>query len=152
MLIIVKIVDNINFTPLPTYSYHWTSATLVITHKSDNRKMFELIHSLLKFQCKTMYKILTFLSLFLIKSSYGSDILVIISTPSFSHQAPLRPIWKELALRGHNVTLITTDPMNNSSLAIKEIDISYGYQIIQKHQVFGKFCLWLKHNQKFDQN
>lgn len=86
-----------------------------------------------------MCRFLTFL-LLLINSSYGSDILVIISTPSFSHQAPLRPIWKELALRGHNVTLITTDIMKNSSLTIKEIDISYGYQIYQNHQTFGKSC------------
>lgn len=51
-------------------------------------------------------------------------ILAVAPLPSYSHQVAFRPIWKELSLRGHNVTLITTDPINNSSLSnLTEIDI-----------------------------
>lgn len=41
----------------------------------------------------------------------GSRILVVVPTPSFSHQVVFRPIINELLKRGHEVTYITTDPM-----------------------------------------
>lgn len=70
--------------------------------------------------------------------SFGADILAIIPTASFAHQVPFRPLWRELAKRGHNITLVTSDPMNDPSLkGVKEIDIGYGYQIMEKHKVFG---------------
>ncbi|ENN71002.1 hypothetical protein YQE_12402, partial [Dendroctonus ponderosae] len=69
--------------------------------------------------------------------SLGANILAIIPTASFAHQMPFRPLWRELAKRGHNITLVTTDPMDDLSLkGVKEIDIGYGYQIMEKHQVF----------------
>lgn len=51
-------------------------------------------------------------------------ILGIAAFPSYSHQVAYRPLWKELSLKGHDVTLITTDPMNDSSLInLKQINI-----------------------------
>lgn len=72
-------------------------------------------------------------------------ILAIAPIPSYSHQVAFRPIWRELSLRGHDVTLITTDPANNPSLPnLTEIDVHEGtYEIwkasgvikaLQKHK------------------
>ncbi|VEN52507.1 unnamed protein product [Callosobruchus maculatus] len=66
----------------------------------------------------------------LISISSGARILGVIPTPSFSHQTVFWPIWKELSLRGHNVTVITTDPMNNPYLRnLTEINIQESYTI-----------------------
>ncbi|KAF5300463.1 hypothetical protein FQA39_LY02262 [Lamprigera yunnana] len=55
----------------------------------------------------------------------SARILGMIHIPSYSHQILFRPIWKELSLRGHQVTVITSNPMNDSSLTnLTEIDVS----------------------------
>lgn len=73
--------------------------------------------------------------------SYGADILAILPTPSYSHQIPFRPLWKALAARGHNITLVTSDPERNASIKnIKEIDISYGYEYIDKYKCIELAC------------
>ncbi|KAJ8959679.1 hypothetical protein NQ318_021870 [Aromia moschata] len=57
-----------------------------------------------------------------------ANILGIMPTPSYSHQIVYTPLWKELSLRGHNVTVITTNPMNDPKLVnLTEIDISFVY-------------------------
>ncbi|VEN52511.1 unnamed protein product [Callosobruchus maculatus] len=67
----------------------------------------------------------------LLAVSNGARILGIIPTPSFSHQIAFWPIWKQLSLRGHKVTTVTTDPMFNSKLTnLTEINIKEGYNII----------------------
>ncbi|KAF5269283.1 hypothetical protein FQR65_LT02584 [Abscondita terminalis] len=58
--------------------------------------------------------------------SYASSarILGISPTPSFSHQIALQPIWQELSLRGHELVVVTADPIKNSSLTnLTEIDL-----------------------------
>lgn len=55
-----------------------------------------------------------------------ADILVLIPTPFYSHQATFRPLWRELAKRGHKITLITTDPMEKNE-NITQIDYSGVY-------------------------
>lgn len=53
-----------------------------------------------------------------------AKILGIFHVPSISHQVVFQPIWKELSLRGHDVTIITTDPLNDPELTnLTEIDI-----------------------------
>lgn len=43
---------------------------------------------------------------------------------SLSHQIVYQPIWRELSLRGHSVTVITPNPLMDSSLTnLTEIDI-----------------------------
>lgn len=60
----------------------------------------------------------------------SANILGVALHPSFSHQIVFRPIWKHLSLKGHNVTVLTTDPMRNSSLTnLTEIDLSFAYDI-----------------------
>ncbi|KAF5287319.1 hypothetical protein FQR65_LT02192 [Abscondita terminalis] len=62
--------------------------------------------------------------------TYGARILGIVPTPSYSHQVVFQPIWRELALRGHNLIILTTDPINDPNLSnLKEIDLSFSYQL-----------------------
>ncbi|XP_056637304.1 UDP-glycosyltransferase UGT5-like [Diorhabda sublineata] len=63
----------------------------------------------------------------------ASRILVVIPTPSYSHQSALWPIWKELSLRGHQVTLATTDPIHDPKLVnLTEINMHdmYNHQVL----------------------
>ncbi|XP_063541982.1 UDP-glucosyltransferase 2-like isoform X1 [Cydia strobilella] len=68
----------------------------------------------------------------LVYSSDAARILAVFPTPSISHQVVFRPLTQELAKRGHEVTVITTDPAFPKGLApanLREIDvhdISYG--------------------------
>ncbi|CAD0205778.1 unnamed protein product [Chrysodeixis includens] len=48
---------------------------------------------------------------FLLNTTEAARILAVIPTPSFSHQVVFRPLTLELAKRGHDVTVITTDPL-----------------------------------------
>ncbi|KOB73229.1 Glycosyltransferase 2 [Operophtera brumata] len=41
----------------------------------------------------------------------AARILAVVPTPSISHQVVFRPLTQELAKRGHDVTIITTDPV-----------------------------------------
>lgn len=67
--------------------------------------------------------------LFVSTPTLSARILGIVPTPSYSHQIVFRPLWKELSLRGHQVTVITTDPMKNSSLTnLTEIDFHFSYE------------------------
>lgn len=49
--------------------------------------------------------------IFFLNTSEAARILVVLPTPSISHQVVFRPLTLELAKRGHDVTVITTDPM-----------------------------------------
>lgn len=65
-------------------------------------------------------------------SAYSAKILGVFLTPSISHQLVYQPVWKELALRGHNVTVITTDPLKDPSLKnLKEIDLHASYEFLE---------------------
>ncbi|XP_023025286.2 UDP-glucosyltransferase 2 [Leptinotarsa decemlineata] len=69
----------------------------------------------------------------LILESDSAKILGIFFVPSISHQIAYRPIWRELSIRGHNVTVISPNILNDSSLTnLTEIDISFAYDILGK--------------------
>lgn len=58
--------------------------------------------------------------------TYSAKILGVFSVPSFSHQQIFLRIGKELSLRGHEVTLITSHPMRDNTLKnLTEIDIGH---------------------------
>nr|XP_022908802.1 putative UDP-glucuronosyltransferase ugt-48 [Onthophagus taurus] len=68
----------------------------------------------------------------------SARILGIIPTPSISHQIVYRPIWKELSQRGHKVTVLTTDPINDTSLKnLTEIDLSFSYDLYNNKHNFS---------------
>ncbi|XP_043511570.1 UDP-glucosyltransferase 2-like [Frieseomelitta varia] len=59
-------------------------------------------------------------------------ILAIIATPSYSHQIPFQRLWLELHNRGHEILLITTNPIPNINLPnFTQIDISQSYKIFK---------------------
>lgn len=69
--------------------------------------------------------------LFLIGYVNSAKILCYFSFPSISHQVVYQPIWRELSLRGHEVIVLTPDPLNDPSLTnLTEIDLSYTYPIV----------------------
>lgn len=60
----------------------------------------------------------------------GAKILGIFPTASISHQVAYQPIWKELSLRGHEVTVITPNPLKDPTLTnLTEIDVSSMYKM-----------------------
>lgn len=70
----------------------------------------------------------------------SSRILGIVPSASYSHQLVFRPIWRELSKRGHDLVVITTNPDNDPTLNIKEIDISFAYHLWNvKHNYMQKF-------------
>ncbi|XP_072401507.1 UDP-glucosyltransferase 2-like [Diabrotica undecimpunctata] len=70
-----------------------------------------------------------FLLWFLLQITSGARILAVIGNPSYSHQLFYRPIWLELAKRGHDIVLLTTDPMAEVPTNIKQIDLHFTYDI-----------------------
>ncbi|XP_044755333.1 UDP-glycosyltransferase UGT5-like isoform X3 [Coccinella septempunctata] len=65
----------------------------------------------------------------------GARILASISIPSYSHQVAYRTIWKELAKRGHDIVLLTTDPMEGHFDKIRQINLSSSYEIVESFKV-----------------
>lgn len=66
----------------------------------------------------------------LISGAQSAKILCIFPIPSHSHQSVFQPIWKALSLRGHQVTVITPNPLRDPSLTnLTEIDVSGVYAI-----------------------
>ncbi|XP_026735616.1 UDP-glucuronosyltransferase 2B17-like [Trichoplusia ni] len=64
--------------------------------------------------------------LLFVNSNEAARILAMFPTPSISHQVVFRPVTQELAKRGHDVTVITTDPAFPKGKApanLTEIDI-----------------------------
>lgn len=60
-----------------------------------------------------------------------ANILAIVPCPSYSHQIAFTHLWKELSLRGHKVTLITTDPLHDPKLVnLTEIDMNWTYKFV----------------------
>lgn len=61
-----------------------------------------------------------------ISANDAARILAVFPTPSISHQVVFRPLTQELAKRGHEVTIITTDPAfanGQTPPNITEIDV-----------------------------
>ncbi|XP_047113409.1 UDP-glucosyltransferase 2-like [Schistocerca piceifrons] len=57
--------------------------------------------------------------------SFCARILGIVPTPAHSHQIPFLAIMRALAERGHQVTVITTDPLKDPPKNFTQIDLSF---------------------------
>lgn len=81
-----------------------------------------------------MMRFLVFLTIFAGANEFGrcADILTVIPSPFYSHQATFRPLFRELAKRGHKITLITTDLMENNE-NITQIDYHGAYEVFEKN-------------------
>ncbi|KAL0860381.1 hypothetical protein ABMA27_009780 [Loxostege sticticalis] len=85
-----------------------------------------------------VYRFLLVLSVLLsVKQSDAAKILAYFPTPSFSHQIVFRPLTEELARRGHEVTVVTTDPEFTKTTApanLTEIDVhDLSYSVWREH-------------------
>ncbi|KAK5639988.1 hypothetical protein RI129_010799 [Pyrocoelia pectoralis] len=81
---------------------------------------------------KIIVRVLAIVVLF-IHIGDGARILGIVPTPSISHQVVFQPLWRELSLRGHQVTTITTDPIKDPTLTnLTEIDLHFSYEAWNK--------------------
>ena len=65
-----------------------------------------------------------------------SNILGVFIFPSISHQSVFQSISKELSLKGHNVTVVTPNPLNNPTLTnLTEISISFTYDFLKQTKI-----------------
>ncbi|XP_063912831.1 UDP-glycosyltransferase UGT5-like [Zophobas morio] len=79
---------------------------------------------------------LVFGVLLLSTSTLCSNILGVFTYPSFSHQSVFQSIWKELSLRGHNVTVVTPNPLNDPSLTnLTEISVRFIYDFLKQAKI-----------------
>ncbi|XP_074031302.1 UDP-glucosyltransferase 2 [Leptinotarsa decemlineata] len=62
-----------------------------------------------------MFRLILFTTLMIVCSNCV-NILVIMPSPLYSHQAAFRGLWEKLASRGHNITVVTTEPENHERL------------------------------------
>ncbi|XP_076643749.1 UDP-glucosyltransferase 2-like [Halictus rubicundus] len=68
----------------------------------------------------------------IVRQAEPARILAIIPTPSYSHQIPYRRLWLELHKRGHEIVLVTPNPIPNmNSTTFRQIDTSGGYKTIR---------------------
>ncbi|KAG5871834.1 hypothetical protein JTB14_036486 [Gonioctena quinquepunctata] len=71
----------------------------------------------------------------------SAKILGFFMFPSVSHQVIFQPIWKELSLRGHEVTVVTPNPLKDPSLTnLTEIDVSRAYEVLSKQDFSGNMA------------
>lgn len=56
-------------------------------------------------------------------------------------QVAFTELWRELSLRGHKVTLLTTDPRNDKNLTnLREIDMRRSYDIWSRQYSFSEMA------------
>lgn len=73
---------------------------------------------------RPLFIVLCFMSI--VKIDEAARILVVIPFPSISHQVVFRPLTQELAKRGHEVVVVTTDPAfpkGQTPTNLTEIDV-----------------------------
>lgn len=82
----------------------------------------------------------------------AARILAVFPTPSISHQIAFRPLVHELAKRGHDVVVLTTDPVyskGNTPPNLTEIDVhDVSYSIWRQELINGAMKPGVKENLK----
>ncbi|XP_046972677.1 UDP-glucosyltransferase 2-like [Vanessa cardui] len=82
-----------------------------------------------------------FVTLLIITKSESARILALFPTPSISHQVVFRPLTQELAKRGHEVIVLTTDPAfpkGKTPKNLYEIDLhDLSYSIWKKFHIIA---------------
>lgn len=80
-----------------------------------------------------MHFSLTWCFTLFVTSVNSANILCVFPSPFLSHQLVFQTLWKEIAARGHNVTVIATKPVKDPSLAnLTEIDLGFSYEFVYK--------------------
>lgn len=66
---------------------------------------------LILFQVRSKMKLILIALLCSVHDAYGANILGVFPFPTFSHTNAYIPILKELARKGHNVTMVSPYPL-----------------------------------------
>ncbi|XP_072746870.1 UDP-glucosyltransferase 2-like isoform X2 [Anoplolepis gracilipes] len=62
----------------------------------------------------------------------AARILAIMPIPSYSHQVAFQSLWTALSQRGHELVVLTTDPLNDPSIKnLTEIDFHFNYKLLK---------------------
>lgn len=73
-------------------------------------------------------------SLLILSGAKAAKILGYFNVPSLSHHQVYQQIYKQLSLRGHEVTVITPKPLNDPSLTnLTEINVNISYAIFKNY-------------------
>jgi len=80
-----------------------------------------------------------FILFFLLQSSCASKILGIFPTPSISHQIGFHVLMKDLAARGHELTILTTDAIKIDNRNVTQIDLHSTYDVFKREFKFVEF-------------
>ncbi|XP_076300322.1 UDP-glucosyltransferase 2-like [Lasioglossum baleicum] len=68
----------------------------------------------------------------IVRQAESARILALVPTPSYSHQIPYRRLWLELHERGHEIVLVTSNPIPNMNFTtFKQIDTGGAYKDIR---------------------
>lgn len=84
---------------------------------------------------------ITLLIAFTVQEIYSANILVILPLPLYSFTANYMPIFKGLAARGHNVTLVTPFPQKHPEPNLTDIVFPR-----LDNKIFGKCASLLAYN------
>ncbi len=90
------------------------------------------MHLVMKF----LIKVLLFV-IFSLNSAESAKILAIFPTPSISHQIVYRVLTQDLAKRGHELLILTPDPVNDGNSNLTEIDLSASYKTFNELFSYG---------------
>ncbi|PNF23957.1 hypothetical protein B7P43_G10050 [Cryptotermes secundus] len=71
--------------------------------------------------------------------SDGAKILGIFPTPSLSHQLVFQAIMKALVARGHEVTVLSTDPLKERLQNYTDVDLSFMYDYVRQRYNFTDY-------------
>ncbi|CRL06668.1 CLUMA_CG019487, isoform A [Clunio marinus] len=66
----------------------------------------------------------------------SARILGVFPTPSLSHQVVYHALMKDLAARGHQLTILTTDLMNIQNSNVTQINLHGGYEVFRRELNF----------------
>lgn len=85
-----------------------------------------------------------------IRLNQSAKILGYFTTASYSHQIIYQALWEVLALRGHNVTVVSSNILNNASICnLKEIDVHNVYDVYKQIDFVGVLS---RHASSFDRS
>ncbi|CAG9799735.1 unnamed protein product [Chironomus riparius] len=79
-----------------------------------------------------------FIFLIVLQASKASKILGIFPTPSISHQIGFHVLMKDLAARGHELTILTTDAIKIENPNVTQIDLHSAYEVFKREFNFVK--------------
>lgn len=85
------------------------------------------------------YFCVVILVLLLAENSENARILGIFPTPSISHQIVFHALMKDLAARGHHLTVLTTDSLKINNPNVTEINLHDSYEVFHKTINFVEF-------------